>query len=203
MAGTAEQEASGGLATLRRTLARHHVDEARLARSVEAYLDAHARHLLPPSRPEPLTRGERAALEAVGISTADHAPDPQPFLDGVARHAVIVATALPLAEAARRFGVAPSRLRQRLQERTLLGVRSEDGRAWRIPLFQITEAGELPGLRLVLKAIRSDLRPVTIVGFFTTPQPDLEDETGAAMTPIAWLSSGRDPDAVRRLAAEL
>jgi hypothetical protein len=203
MATRARHSASADFTNLRKSLARHQVDEGQLARSVEAYLDAHARDLLPPSRPEPLSTGERDALEAVGVSTADHAPDPQPFLDGVARHAVLVSTALPLAEAARRLGVAPSRLRQRLQERTLLGVRSEDGRAWRIPAFQITHSGELPGLRPVLKAIRPELRPVVVAGFFTTPQPDLENEAGEAMTPIAWLSTGRDPEAVRRLAAEL
>ena len=74
------------------------------------------------------------------------------------------------------------------------------GTALRIPAFQLTANGELPGLRLVLRAMRRDLRPLQVAAFFTTAQPDLEDEHGRPITPVAWLLAGNDPATVRDLA---
>lgn len=48
----------------------------------------------------------------------------------------------------------------------------------------------------VISQARADLEPRQIAGFFETPQPDLEDVEGAAMTPAAWLAEGRDVEAV-------
>ena len=126
-----------------------------------------------------------------------------PVLQAAASHAALVATALPIAEAARRLGVTDGRLRQRVAEGSLLAVHAPDGRALRIPAFQLTETGELPGLRLVLRAMRRDLKPVQVAAFFTTAQPDLEDTDGEPMTPVAWLLAGNDPTTVRDLAQSL
>jgi hypothetical protein len=95
--------------------------------------------------------------------------------------------------------VGPESRRQRKDIR----VHGPDGRAFRIPLFQLTPEGELPGLRLILKAIRPELRPVQVAAFFTTPQSDLEGPEGEPITPVAWLLSGHDPEPVRELALHL
>lgn len=189
---------------LRVTLAKFRLAgfEGRIARAAGDYLEEHGQEILPPSRAEPLSGAERAALRAVGVEPEGVA-DPQPALDLAARHAVLAETALPLAEAAARLGVDPSRLRQRLRERTILGIRGPDARGWRIPGFQLTAEGELPGLRRVLKAIRPEARPVQVAAFFTTPQADLDDGRGAGLTPAAWLAAGHDPEPVRELAAAI
>ncbi|WP_096787684.1 hypothetical protein [Rhodobacter sp. CZR27] len=189
---------------LRATLAKFHLTglEGRIARAAGDYLEAHGHEILPPDRAEPLSVAERAALASVGVAAGGEA-DPQPALALAARHAVLAETALPLAQAADRLGVDPSRLRQRLRERTILGIRRGDERGWRIPGFQFTPEGELPGLRGVLRAIRPDAAPVIVAAFFTTPQADLEDAEGQSLTPAAWLAAGHDPGPVRDLAAAI
>jgi hypothetical protein len=154
-------------------------------------------------RSEPLSSTEAAALNAVGVLTEAEPANAAPLVQTVTNHAALVATALPLKEAARQLGVSDGRLRQRIAERTLVAVHGPDGRALRIPLFQLTPEGELPGLRPVLKAIRPDLRPIQVAAFFTTPQSDLEGPDGEAMTPVAWLLAGQDPEPVREIALQL
>lgn len=61
---------------------------------------------------------------------------------------------------------------------------------------------DLPGLDRIRSAVRPDLPEVVLAGFLATPQPDLEAE-GGAVTPADWLRSGRDPEAVVRLARGL
>lgn len=61
---------------------------------------------------------------------------------------------------------------------------------------------DLPGLDRVRAAARPDLPELVLAGFLATPQPDLEAERCAA-TPADWLRSGRDPEAVVRLARGL
>lgn len=154
-------------------------------------------------RAEPLSGTEMAALNAVGVLSHPEHASAAPFVQMATSHAALVSTSIPLREAARKLGVTDGRLRQRISDRTLIGVHGPDGRAFRIPLFQLTPEGELPGLRLVLKAIRPALRPIQVAAFFTTPQSDLEGPEGAPMTPVAWLLSGHDPDPVRDLALHL
>ena len=61
---------------------------------------------------------------------------------------------------------------------------------------------DLPGLDRVRATVRPDLPEVALTGFLNTPQPDLETGKGA-LTPVDWLRSGRDPEAVGRLARYL
>jgi hypothetical protein len=157
---------------------------------------------LPPSPLEPITEAERHALLSVGVDPLVSFHE-TPRLKAKASYASLIATSLSLRDAAPIFQVQESRLRQRLLERSLIGVRAADGRAWRIPVFQVSSGRELPGLRTVLKAIRSDASPLQIAAFFDTPQPDLFDENEEAMTPSAWLASGGSAEAVAVLAQEI
>jgi hypothetical protein len=152
---------------------------------------------------EPLSRAEAEALRSVGVRPAGGAVDPRPIARTAAAHAVLVGMAMPIAEAARMLGVSDARIRQRVGEGTLLAVRGPDGRSLRLPTFQFADSGELPGLRVVLRAIRVGIRPLQVAAFFTTPQADLEDDDGEPMTPVAWLSAGGDPEPVRELARSL
>jgi len=154
-----------------------------------------------PARPEPLTDEEMTALKSVGVEMGGREEMLRQAFRSASLHAASLASAIPLAAAAKRLGVSDSRLRQRILEGTLVSLRERGTQAHRIPLFQLTHTGELPGLRTVLGAIRDDAPTLAICGFFSTPQPDLEAEEGEALTPVEWLMSGGDPAPVAELAA--
>lgn len=75
-------------------------------------------------------------------------------------------------------------------------------RAWRLPRFQFTESGLVPGLDHVLRRLPEDLHPVALYRWLTTPHPDLVVDDEPA-TPFEWLTAGHDPEAAAELAAEL
>ena len=122
----------------------------------------------------------------------------EPAIRGMRRHAQMVATAVPIASAAQRLGVDPSRLRQRIGEGTLLATRRPHGRGWLIPAFQLTEDGELPHLARVLAAAQRHLSPLSVAGAFELPNDEVDD-----MSPRDWLISGGDPAPVERIVAGL
>ncbi len=150
-----------------------------------------------------LTAEERAFLREGGVD-----PEPKdlgiadPLVRGIAEHAAILKTALTTAEVAARLGVTEARVRQRLQKRTLFGVETRQG--WRVPSFQLTEEGELPGWSDVAPKLPADISAVELFGWLTIPNADLYvDEEETPVTPLDWLRSGRSPKAVAALAADL
>lgn len=152
---------------------------------------------------EPLLPDEAQALEDVGVGFESGPASMDQALKSAGLLGHIRATALPIGLAARRLGVTDGRLRQRISEGDLLSIRGSDGRSHLIPAFQFTENGELPGLRKVLAAVRPGVKLLTIYGFFMTPQPDLEDEHGDAVTPVEWLMAGEDARVVAELASDI
>ncbi|MGV6876788.1 hypothetical protein ACUSIJ_29540 [Pseudochelatococcus sp. B33] len=174
--------------------------EQEFARIASAFLRRHANRFRFSTRSEPLSQTEANALRSVGATPEADQPDATPLIQTAANHSALVATALPLADAARRLRVTDGRLRQRIGEGSLLAVHGPDGRSLRIPVFQLTETGELPGLRVIMKAMRRELEPVQVAAFFTTPQVDLEDDKGEPMTPVTWLLAGNNPTTVKELA---
>lgn len=177
--------------------------EQEFAQVAAAFLRRHGDRFRVSPGPEPLSEAEAEALRSVGAAPDAGDIDAAPLFRVAANHAALVTTALPLAEVAARFGVTEGRLRQRIDEGTLLAVRGPDGCSLRVPGFQLTGTGELPGLRVVLRAIRRDLRSIQVAAFFSTSQSDLEDAEGNPMTPADWLLAGHDPEAVRNLARNL
>lgn len=65
------------------------------------------------------------------------------------------------------------------------------------------DGSNLPGLDIVLNAIRDDIRPGVVLRFLQARQVDLGDELGEPMTPTDWLRGGGDLEAVVRLAREI
>lgn len=151
--------------------------------------------------PAPLSAEERAAFARFGIDTSkamsrEAMLQTEPVVRGMRRHAQMVATAVPIASAARRLGVDPSRLRQRIGEGTLLAVRRPQGRGWLIPAFQLTQNGEIPHLARVLAAAQRHLSPLSVARAFELPHEELDD-----LSPRDWLISGGDPAPVERIIA--
>ncbi len=123
-------------------------------------------------------------------------------------YAALTKSSLTTRAAAQRLGCNASRVRQRIAARTLHAFRP-DGE-WRLPAFQFTDRGELPGLKRVLPVLPPDLHPLAVERFFLSPNTDLPAEEpgdgapeSAALSPREWLLSGRDPVAVARIAAAL
>ncbi|WP_370160952.1 hypothetical protein [Limimaricola soesokkakensis] len=146
-----------------------------------------------------MTAAEHEILATLGIE--EETESLFPLGEVLAIQEMLVATSVPLAEAATIIGAEPAKLRQRLEEGYMLGVWLA-GHNWRVLAFQLTENGALPGLDMVLEKIPMDINPVGIWAFFTTPQPRLLQH-GRMLEPVAWLASGGDPEIVSDLAGSL
>ena len=160
-------------------------------------------------RPYPDPRKELAAEQAALLERGGFALDRLEFglEDPIARtafeYAVLRATALTTHEAAKRLGVNDSRVRQRLAQRALYGIKVGD--EWRLPAFQFARRGLVPGIDRVLLRLPENLTPVAVHRWFQTPNPDLEAKEGkaGALNPLQWLACGNDPEVVAELAAGL
>lgn len=159
------------------------------------------------SDPRPdLTQAEAQALEQGGFSLAPtDLGTEDPLARTAAEYAALLKASLATAELAARLGVDPSRIRQRLTARppTLYGIRLESG--WVIPEFQLDAGRLIPGLAEVVPQLDPDLHPVTVLRWFTTPNPDLvSDEHGdRALSPRDWLRLGLTAGPVAALAGDL
>lgn len=145
-----------------------------------------------------LTAAEVAALERGALQVAP----PREVVDRVlagsaARLAALLGTAYTVAETAALLGIDGSRVRHRLAARTLYGVRSSEG--WRLPRFQFDAARKVPGIERVVPRLEPGLHPLTVAGWFTTPDPDLVLER-VALSPRDWLRAGGDVAVVASLA---
>lgn len=168
-----------------------------------ALVEAAARQLAPPN-PEPahfFTPAQRQALTEVGLDLSPLGDDESDYrARSVAALAVLAESALSVTEAARRLGVDPSRVRHRLAARRLAGWKDQSG--WRLPAWQFTKDGVLPGLDTVLAAVPADEPPLAVAAFMTHPQDQLV-VAREAVTPREWLLAGGDPRPVAALAGTL
>lgn len=151
-----------------------------------------------------LPEAETEVLRSVGASFSPlgaEAEDPEAAYE--ASFARLLATALDTKEAAKRLGgLSDGYVRQRLEAGTLYGVK--DGKPWRLPLFQFTQTGEVPGIKEVLRALDPGLNPVAVEKWFGLPKPELYDEErGRDLTPREWLLSGNGAEVLRPLAEDL
>lgn len=198
-----------------------------MSEKVRAYLHAHGIDLEPTEldalvveavetlprflRSEPrseLTAAEAEALERVGFDVRGvPAGAPDAIAQAAAETAALLGDSLDSSQVAERLGVHASRVRQRLVERTLHGIRSRD--RWRIPAWQF-EGGELlPGLADVLPHLPPSMHPLGVHAWFAEAKPDLpvpdelEERLGERrLSPREWLLLGLPVEDVARLARD-
>jgi hypothetical protein len=185
-------------------LREHGVDLPREAieRAVRLAIAERRARLAGPSDRE-LTRAEVEVLELGGFDLGhrEHG-EADPVLRTIAAYAALIAGALTTSEVALRLGVASSRIRQRLAERSLYGIMPDTD--WLLPEFQFEGPRTLPGLAQVVRALDPSLHPVSVDRFFASHDPELADPTtGRALSPRDWLRAGQPPATVARLAAQL
>lgn len=147
---------------------------------------------------ERLSAGEMEVLERYPSSSREEVTRSLVRTAGVRQG--ILDTSLTGAEAGKRLGVGPSRIRQRIGDRTLYAVKS--GRAWRLPAWQFTRRGEIPGIAAVIRALPDEAGLVEVDGFVNSPNVDLVVDDVPA-TPLEWLAAGHDPQPVMQIAADL
>lgn len=148
-----------------------------------------------------LTKSEIAGLRTGGLDPDASAEFyTRALLRTAAGTADLGGTALTVAEVARRLHRDQSRVRQMLLARELYGMKLHG--AWRIPDFQFSGDGVVPGLPAVLRAVPWGLHPLALRNWLMRPELDLEID-GRAVSPLDWLESGGDPEVVVALAADL
>ena len=159
------------------------------------------RTLYAPSRDE-LTPSELALLDRAGVDVGEHPDREDPMAVYATEFGAILATSLSAARAGERLGgVTAVRVRQMIRERSLYALRLE-GR-WRIPVFQFREEGLVPNIVAVNPALPRTLDPVSVLRWYTRPDPELEATGGGALSPLDWLRAGMDPAPVVKLARDL
>jgi excisionase family DNA binding protein len=183
-------------------LTRHgiRVSEEEIARAMEVVLVESGFQRPYPDPRRALERDEAERLERGGFGLDRLAFGLEdPIARTAFEYAVLRATALTTSEAAERLGVDESRVRQRLRNRALYGLKT--GVEWRLPAFQFARAGLVPGIDRVFPRLPKSLSPVAVRRWFHTPSLDLEEteEQGRALTPLQWLLAGNDPDVVAQL----
>jgi hypothetical protein len=157
---------------------------------------------------DPVTTLTPAETKALAGGGADLRPrgetEPPPRAEAAASYGALLAESFSVAQVSSQLGIDASRVRHRLAERSLYGIRLKG--SWRLPAFQFTDDGVVPGLDVVLPTLPDDLHPVAVRRWLTTPVSDLSisGRRGAAgVSPLEWLSGGGDPHPVAALATDL
>ncbi|CAM3456331.1 hypothetical protein [Tsukamurella hominis] len=144
----------------------------------------------------PFTVEQERALRDAG-SLVEHLPPVAELASTrtAAKRTELVRGGLAPAEAADRLGVPEEQIVRRVSDRTLYVV---DGR---LPIFQFTVDGELPGWARVAARIPVGAYPVAVARFMTAPHPDLQLAGVGAVSPVVWLVGGGSPVKVAALVA--
>lgn len=148
------------------------------------------------------TEGEAAVLREGGM-TFDASSYGGQVSRTASKHAAIMASALTVREAAALLGVSEGRVRQKVSAGSLYSARVRGER--RLPRFQFSEGGEVPGMGEVARSVPGGVHPVALQNFFMSPNPDLylDAEEEVPVSPRDWLLSGGAPEAVIPMAREL
>ncbi|MBN9611693.1 MAG: hypothetical protein BGO26_05320 [Actinobacteria bacterium 69-20] len=149
--------------------------------------------------PSPLTPDEAAIYDEAGM-VEDVQALQQQAADSAARFLALLATAIPVAEAAARIGVSRSRMQQMIAARDVWALRQ--GSRWLLPAIQFDEDALISGWSTFARAFPESAHPLEILGLLTSAQPELH-VGGRPQTVIDWLRGGGSPLAAASLAAGL
>jgi hypothetical protein len=152
-----------------------------------------------------LTEPEAAVLaEHSGVDAAAAAANSAPPRVAVERARIefdLLRHSYTVGDIAAKWGVDTSRIRHRVRNKALYGVRV--GRALRLPEWQFdNDLRPLAGLGALLDALPEGIHPREVEGFMTTPQDELRLR-GRKVSPRDWLLSGGSPDRVVAHAVDL
>ena len=159
------------------------------------------RTLYAPSRDE-LTPSELELLGRAGVDVEESPLRADPMIEYATEFAAILTSSLSPAQAGERLGgITAVRVRQMIRERSLFALRLEA--RWRIPGFQLGDEGLVPDIGAVNAALPATLDPVSVLRWYTRPDPELEAPGGEILSPLEWLRSGMGAAPVVALARDL
>jgi len=150
-----------------------------------------------------LSAEEQAALRDVG-AILEPTPGPDPLAEGAVKFAAVVKRSLSTKEASQKLGLAPSRVRQMIADRSLYSFLIEGNRC--IPDFQFEADDRLvPNITQVNKALNSRAHPVAVYNWYHVPNVDLflSDDIDHIVSPLDWLKGGHDIEKVILVASYL
>ena len=133
----------------------------------------------------------------------DRIAGPDPMAETVVKYAAIVVLSLSTKSASERLGVAPSRIRQMVVNRSIYSFLLDGTR--HIPGFQFSNAGLVPNIARVNRALDQGAHPVAVYNWYHTPNPDLfvERDMDRTVSPLDWLSTGHKLDRLLLIASDL
>lgn len=149
--------------------------------------------------PSPLTPDEAAIYDDAGM-VEDFQALQQQAADSAARFVALLATAIPVTEAAARIGVSRSRMQQMIAARDVWALRQ--GSRWVLPAIQFDDDRLVAGWSTVARELPESAHPLEILGLLTAAQPELH-MGGRSLSVIDWLRGGGSPLAAASLAAGL
>ncbi len=150
-----------------------------------------------------LPAAEQAVLRAGGLDVEPR-PGPDPLAMTAFKYIAIVKRSLTVNEVVERLQFDGGRVRQLVVDRSLYSF-VVAGKL-RIPAFQFSPGGGLvPNIARVNRALSPALHPVEVFNWLDGENSDLclDREGKTAVSPLAWLQAGRDPDLVVLLARRL
>lgn len=150
-----------------------------------------------------LTAEEQAVLREGGL-TLEPTPGPDPLAETAVKYAAIVKRSLSTKAVSRSLGLAPSRIRQMIADRSLYSFLI--GRNRYIPDFQLeTDDRLVPNITRVNKALNPRMHPVEVYNWYHLRNVDLflNENIDDTFSPLDWLKGGQDVERVVFLAARL
>ncbi len=148
------------------------------------------------------TSEEAEVLKRGGLTLEAYEGQDDAATRTVERYATMMALALTEDEVQKVLGVKPSRVRQRIADRSLYAIAV--GKERRFPQVQFHERDLVPGIGRVLQTLPEDLHPVEVEDWLTSPNPDLlAGEEGEVLSPREWLISGGSAAPLLPMAREL
>ena len=128
-------------------------------------------------------------LERAGIDVDERLGNEDSVFQFATEYAAILATSMTPTQVAKLLDLTPVRVRQMIRQSTLYAIRV-DGR-WHVPTFQFDGDTLIANIGQVNEHL-AELDPVSAMRWYTTADPELEDNSGSVLTPLEWLKTGRD-----------
>ncbi len=150
-----------------------------------------------------LTAAEQTVLREGGL-TLEPTGGPDPLAQTAVKYAAVLKRSLSTKQVSERLGLAASRIRQMIADRSLHSFLIDGSRY--IPEFQFESDGRLiPNITLLNKALNPRMLPVEVYNWLHLANVDLflDDDTGNIASPLEWLKGGQDLDQLLLLASRL
>ncbi len=147
-----------------------------------------------------LTTVEQEVLKDAGF-TLERKAGPDPLAETAVKYAAIVKRSLSSKAVSKKLGLADSRVRQMISDRSLYSFLIDHNRY--IPDFQFVDNKLVPNLARVNRSLSTSMHPVAVYNWYHLPHVDLfvNDDIDQTVSPLEWLKAGENIEKVVFLAS--